>query len=252
MNMKRMKAEKYEKQNVVGWSMSEKLNGVFARWTGRVLLSSNGNEYNAPKWFIDQLPSDIMLEGELYIDRGMLGKIVGTVRKKTPIDSEWRLIKFHVFDAPDIKGGFETRLAFARKILSGCSVAKTVDVEVCRSSRHLGQFYNNLVDSGAEGIMLHIPDSEYEYHQTHKLLKYKPVEDDEAEVVGYKEGTGKYRGFREAMICRWNGIVFKLNGLNSEKFEFPQIGALVTFQFHGTSDIGKPLNASFLIERCYE
>ncbi len=249
--MKRMKAEGYKKQNVVGWLMSEKLNGVFARWDGKGLLSSNGNEYHAPEWFKNQLPADATLEGELYINRGMLGKIVGIVRKETPIDSEWRLIKFHVFDAPEIEGGFKTRLAVASKILTGSAIAQTVDVEVCRSLRHLNQFYHGLVDNGAEGIMIHCPDSEYEYHQTHKLMKYKPVEDDEAEVVGYKEGIGKYKGLREALLCRWKDVIFKLC-INNEQHAIPEIGAQITFAFHGITDRGIPKNASFVMERSYE
>jgi DNA ligase-1 len=246
-----MKSERYKNQNVVGWLMSEKLNGVFARWDGKVLLSSNGNEYHAPKWFKDQLPVNIMLEGELYIDRAMLGKIVGIVRKETPIDSEWRLIKFHVFDALEIKGGFKTRLAAAAKILTGSAIALTVDIEVCRSSRHLNEFYYDLIDSGAEGIMIHCPDSEYEYHQTHKLMKYKPFKDDEAEVVGYKEGIGKYEGLREALLCRWKDVIFKLR-INNEQHAMPEIGAQITFAFHGITDRGIPKNVSFVMERSYE
>ena len=247
-----MKANKYENKNVSGWLMSEKLDGVFARWTGRVLLSSNGNEYHAPKWFIDQLPVDVMLEGELYIGRGMLQKIVSIVRKKIPVNSEWNLIKFHVFDAPEIKGKFETRMSFASKILMRCDIAETVNIEACNSAMHLDQLFYDLINDGAEGVMLHSPDSEYEYRRTNKLLKYKPVDSDEAEVVGYKEGTGKYHGLIEALFCNWNGLVFKLGKPSNEEHEVPRIGAIITFCFHGVTDNGAPRNASFLIERGYE
>ena len=250
--MKRMKANKYSEQNVAGWFISEKLDGVFARWTGRVLLSSNGNEYHAPKWFVDQLPVDTMLEGELYIGRGMLQKIVGTVRKNIPIDSEWNLIKFHVFDAPQVGGVFQKRLAFAAKVLKNCAVAETVKIEVCHGSAHLYQIFHGLVNDGAEGVMIHSNNAEYEYCQTNNLLKYKLVQSDEAEVVGYKEGTGKYRGIIEALLCSWNGVMFKLKGSNAEEYKLPQIGSFITFSFHGIADTGVPKNASFLIERNYE
>lgn len=250
--MNRMKANKYEKQNVSGWLMSEKLNGVFARWTGRVLLSSNGNEYHAPKWFIDQLPIGVVLEGELYIRRGMLGKIVGIVRKDVSVDLEWKLIKFYVFDAPKIRGNFQARMAFASKILMCCDIAKTVNIQICNSAMHLDQFFSELVNDGAEGVMIHCPDSEYEYYRTDKLLKHKPVESDEAEVVGYKEGAGKYHGLIEGLLCNWNGIIFKLGKPSNEEHEVPKIGDIITFCFHGVTDSGMPRNASFLIERGYE
>ena len=250
--MKRMKAEKYNRQNVIGWSMSEKLNGVFGRWTGSILLSSEGNEYHAPKWFTDQLPVDVILEGELYIDRGMLYKIIGIVRKDTPIDSEWNLVGFHVFDAPEIKGNFRERLSAAAKILTGCAVAQTVGLELCESVEHLDQFYSNLINDGSEGVMLHCPNFKYEYRKTHRLLKYKPIDSEEGKIVGYKEGKDKYAGLREAVLCKWNKIVFKLGGFNDERYEIPEVGSLVTFSFHGLTDNGVPLNASFVAERNYE
>jgi hypothetical protein len=37
-------------QNVKGWLMSEKLDGVRAIWSGTRLFSRNGNQFFAPAW----------------------------------------------------------------------------------------------------------------------------------------------------------------------------------------------------------
>jgi DNA ligase-1 len=39
------------KQNMTGWWMSEKLDGVRAWWDGKRFLSRQGNMFNAPDWY---------------------------------------------------------------------------------------------------------------------------------------------------------------------------------------------------------
>jgi DNA ligase-1 len=50
--------------------MSEKLDGVRAYWDGKTFYSRLGNEFIAPSWFIQDLPSDMALDGELFGGRG--------------------------------------------------------------------------------------------------------------------------------------------------------------------------------------
>ena len=185
-----MLAKTYDGQKVKGWLMSEKLDGVRAIWTGAQLMSRNGNKFYAPDWFTAQLPAGVMLDGELYIDHGAFQKTVGTVRKKNPIDAEWQAIRYCVFDAPECKGGFETRLTFCSEILAGCAVAEVVKHKACASPEHLDKFFSDLVSIGAEGIMLRRPGSAYEQCRSDSLLKLKPLNSDEAEIVGYQEGEG--------------------------------------------------------------
>ena len=46
-------------QNLAGWWMSEKLDGVRAYWTGKEFLSRLGNPLHAPDWFCQGLPGEI-------------------------------------------------------------------------------------------------------------------------------------------------------------------------------------------------
>src|SRR5688572_16394755 len=62
-------AERWDNvQDLTGWWMSEKLDGVRAYWDGKMFLSRLGNQFHAPDWFCAQLPSE-PLDGELWVGR---------------------------------------------------------------------------------------------------------------------------------------------------------------------------------------
>ena len=50
------------------WWMSEKLDGVRARWDGKQFLRRLGNVDHAPDWFVAGLPN-VPLDGELWLAR---------------------------------------------------------------------------------------------------------------------------------------------------------------------------------------
>lgn len=50
--------------------------------------------------------------------------------------------------------------------------------------------------------MLRDPDSMYENRRSKSLLKVKTFHDDEAEVIGYKAGTGRCTGMVGALKVR--------------------------------------------------
>jgi DNA ligase-1 len=252
--MKPMLANNYSSQNVKGWLMSEKLDGVRAIWTGTKLISRNGNEFKAPSWFTDQLPIGVALDGELFLGRSMFQKTVGMVRKQAPVDSEWKQIRYCVFDAPQAKGGFEHRISYCKAILSENRVVAVVEHVVCTSKDHLERFSMNLLAMGAEGVMIRRPGSTYEGKRSDCLLKYKPHETEEAEVVGFQDGKGKHCGRVGAVVCKWKGIIIKLGtGLSDAIREAPpSVGDIVTFAFQGLTDGGVPRFPVFVTTRNYE
>src|SRR3954468_4744940 len=99
-------AERWDNaQDLAGWWMSEKLDGVRAYWDGRSLISRLGNRFHAPDWFLEGLP-EIPLDGELWIGRKAFQRTVGIVRRQDRSD-HWREVSFVAFDAPAIPGPFE-------------------------------------------------------------------------------------------------------------------------------------------------
>ena len=85
--------------------MSEKMDGIRCYWSGTKLYTRTGKNIFAPKEWIKNLPL-MAIDGELWTSRDDFQKIVSTVRKKTPVETEWKNIKFMIFDAPLVPGGF--------------------------------------------------------------------------------------------------------------------------------------------------
>jgi DNA ligase-1 len=234
-------AKQYEGEDPTGWLMSEKLDGVRAIWDGTQFISRNGNKFHAPDWFTAQMPS-MALDGELFIGRGMFQQTVGAVRSKS---GDWSKIKFHVFDAPESKGDFVSRLKSAECALRGVNVAQMVDHVVCDSRSHLDSYFEEMQSVGAEGVMLRNPAMAYEQRRTNNLLKIKWADSDEATVIAHKTN---------AVTVDWMGVVFDLGSgfTNAIRKSLPAIGEQVSFAFCGKTDSGKPRFPTFLAVRDYE
>lgn len=105
-----MQAQKYSAGIAVAeYFVSEKLDGVRARWDGKQLISRNGNPFAAPAWFTRHFPEQV-LDGELWLGRGQYQQTVSVVTRKQPHDG-WRELKFMVFDLPNNVQSFADRYA---------------------------------------------------------------------------------------------------------------------------------------------
>lgn len=124
-------------RNICGWFLSEKLDGLrvfydggitrglrvrdvpFSNWerddryvnidtnyrcTG--LWSRNAKVIQAPSWFLDKLPP-MMLDGEIWAGRGNWEITSSIVKKIVPSESDWRQIRFNVFESPAFDQIFE-------------------------------------------------------------------------------------------------------------------------------------------------
>lgn len=244
-----MLAKTYDgSQDVVGWLMSEKMDGVRAIWTGSKLMSRNNHEFHAPEWFTKDLPKDVVLDGELYCGRGLFQLTTSIVRKKKPIDAEWERITYVVFDVVSSKPYKE------RMTLVPVGIKRVISV-TCTGKEHVNTFYSKLLQVGAEGVMIRNPYTGYEFKRTWNLLKYKPITDDEASVVGLEDGEGKYAGLPGGtLICIWRNKTIRIgSGLNDEqRTNPPKIGSVITFRYRGLTDDGMPRHPTFVEERNYE
>ncbi|MBR2917843.1 MAG: DNA ligase, partial [Campylobacter sp.] len=112
-----MLLKEYKDENLTGWMMSEKYDGVRAIWDGKELKSRNGNIINAPSSFIAQLP-DFALDGELWSNRGEFELIASIVLDKNPNIKAWQNIKYMVFDLPKFDGNLSDKMAYLEEFLS--------------------------------------------------------------------------------------------------------------------------------------
>ena len=81
-----------------GWFMSEKFDGYRALWDGKNFRSRAGNIFEAPESFKKWMPSNVVLDGELFMGRECFQKC-GIFRKKVPDENEWNKskVQYRVF-----------------------------------------------------------------------------------------------------------------------------------------------------------
>jgi DNA ligase 1 len=234
----------------VGYLVSEKLDGVRAVWDGKVLRFRSGRAIAAPAWFLAKLPMQA-LDGELWLGRGQFDALSGTVRKVLPVDAEWQQVKYMVFELPQDKAKFAERVVTLRAVVqeAGFSQLQAVEQFNIANRATLQARLDDVVQSGGEGLMLHLASSLVTVGRSEVLLKLKPLQDAEAVVMGYVAGKGKYKGMTGALDVKTPaGLVFKLGtGLSdAQRKRPPAIGSTITYNYRDLTPSGKPRFASFL------
>ncbi len=237
-----------------GYLVSEKLDGVRALWDGKALRFRSGRPIAAPAWFIAKLPKE-SLDGELWIGRGQFDALSGTVRKARPIDAEWQKVNYMVFELPAGSSRFKDRALALESIVNATAWPQLQVIEQTDIANRatLQAKLDDVVQSGGEGLMLHLSSAPLATGRNDVLLKLKPLSDAEATVVGYIAGKGKYAGLTGALVVKTdNGLRFNLGtGLSDAQHKTPPaIGTKVTYTYRDVTPSGKPRFASFL--RMYE
>jgi ATP-dependent DNA ligase len=65
---------------------------------------------------------------------------------------------------------------------------------ICQTKEEVYEFYNGLVDAGAEGVIIKDPKAPYHWKRNKAWTKFKPVYTADLTLMGMYEGTGKYEG----------------------------------------------------------
>ena len=230
--------------------VSEKLDGVRARWDGVAFYSRAGNRFNAPAWFVERFPRQA-LDGELWMGRGTFEVLSGAVRRETPDPAAWQRIRYMVFDLPGMAAPFDERLQRMREMFAeppSQYIALVEQFRVADEAELMGRL-DNVVADGGEGLMLRDGRSFHRAGRSDDLLKLKTYQDAEAVVVAHLPGKGKYRGMLGSLLVELpDGRRFKLGTgfTDVERRNPPPVGATVTFKYSGTTVNGIPRFASFL------
>jgi DNA ligase-1 len=253
-----MLAQTYnESIDATGYWVSEKLDGVRSVFHGGKFYSRNNNVFHAPKWFLDEMPQGVMLDGELFTKRGDFQNVMSIVSKNTPLDAEWAKITFYVFDMPLLDAPFEERYTELKRVVANAKTRhlKLVNHTRLKSKGDLEKMHKTLAAKGAEGLMLRAPGSYYESRRSKSLLKYKKFRDDEVRVEGHEFGTGKYANVMGKLTVSWKRggkkVTFKVgSGFNETQRKnykklFP-VGTFVKIKYFETTSSQKPRFPVFL------
>lgn len=175
-----------------GWWMSEKLDGwrviLAPRRSG--LVTREGVRLRPPRWWMMHMPDlPAALDGELWIDR-----------RHTHLDvasrvngGDWRDLRLMGFDLVLGDGAtFEERVRWLAELLMVRMIPSSTSLDFfgdifarspehvfgvahtrCEGLDHLREFYDSVVASGGEGVMLRKPGSMYEHGRSWNLIKLK-------------------------------------------------------------------------------
>jgi len=234
----------------VGFLVSEKFDGVRAFWDGQKLRFRSGRLIAAPDWFTAALPKTA-LDGELWLARGQFDRLSATVRRSEPVDTQWREVRYLVFDAPGAAGTFAERIKSLAAVVqtAGQPWLQVVPQQRLDSAAALQTHLKQLVAEGGEGLVLHRADALWSPGRSDALLKLKPSPDEDAKVVAHLPGKGRHAGRLGALLLELpDGQRFALGtGLSDAQRDAPPaVGSVVTYRYRDRTLKGLPRFASFL------
>ena len=236
--------------DITQYWVSEKYDGIRGYWTGKVLLTKQGNLINHPDWFTNYWPST-PLDGELWIARDHFQQTMSVVMRSVPNDSDWQQIRFMVFDLPKHKGTFTERITEMKKLINGVNSDYLAVIEQNKlgNLHELQQTLDQVVKNKGEGLMLHHQHAYYHAGRSNQLMKLKQYQDAEAIVLKHISGKGKYQQQLGSLLVKTTeGITFKIGSgfSDQQRQEPPPIGTIITYKYIGKTQRGVPRFASFL------
>lgn len=287
--------------NVTKWSI--KLDGMRAFWDGGIthgctdvpfakgikatgLWSINAKVIHAPDWWLETLPKDIFMEGELWAGVGQFQEVMSICKRHVP-DERWQKIQFRVFESLIPSVVYHPRIIdlphcqivldhtvrdYMKKRCAVWDSAPEVETVEQYNFTSLDDIpLDALLAEGHEGIMFRNPRP-WEPIKSWGIMKLKPFYDDEAIVIGYTGGTDGFIGKIGTIIVRWGTKVFKISaGLNFVDREVQDpavcaayagktlppelssstlpIGSVVTFKYRELTKEGIPKEARYYRRR---
>jgi len=236
--------------DVPSYYVSEKLDGVRARWDGRALWTRAGHRIATPPAFVAGWPETPM-DGELWIARGRFDVVSGIARSSRPDPAAWEAVRFMVFDLPAHAGPFSERVVAMRTLVARAASPQLRAIEQTRAESRaaLDARLAQVVAAGGEGLMLHHADAHYGVGRSATLFKFKPHDDAEARVVGHVPGKGKYAGMLGALVVEHHdGRRFRIGTgfTDAQRAAPPPPGSWVTYRYSGLTSTGLPRFARYM------
>lgn len=173
--------------------------GLFSR-NGKPILAAV-HIFNSVKHIFNVYP-DLILDSELYCDRlsNDFNKIISLAKKTKPsqedlIESE-KYLQCWVFDIPSVDLPFSGRIKKLKEVLKeiNSTYLRYIDHKLVNSHEQVEKALEEYLAQGQEGVMINLPDVNYENKRSRGLMKYKNFIDDEFEIVGITEGQGNRAG----------------------------------------------------------
>jgi ATP-dependent DNA ligase len=254
-----LKYQDHKKKIIFPVDGQPKLDGVRAltRWNnGHVeLVSRQGKVYENLTHITNELetclPSNTVLDGEVYLHGMGFQKIISLVKK---FRSETTQLEYHSYDMPEVDGNDSLTWEERRKshftffAENEYQYIKYVPYTTLRDDAHLHLIHDQFVQEGYEGLIVRLHSGIYEYgYRSHSLLKEKSFDDGEYQVIGHSFGIGRFADCviwrcvdskgREFNVVPRGTLVDKRDWLVNAKSYY---GKYLTVRYFGLSDDGIP------------
>lgn len=156
---------------------------------------------------------NLVIDGECYNHeyRFHLNELIKLVRKSkhfTPEDlkASKEMVKYYVYDGYGFDNITEAtrcsdRREALKKLFKGIPEIVVVDYEWAKNDEEVQKIYQEYVEDGYEGAIVR-QDTSYEHKRTKALLKLKPTDDAEFEIVGIEDGVGNWTGAAKRILLR--------------------------------------------------
>lgn len=225
--------------------------GLFSRNGTEIVATPHVHAALAPLFAADP---DLVLDGELYNHdlKHDFPELVSLVRKTKPTPEDLaasEVMQYWVYDLPSSLNGFAVRQRELFELLGTYSPAHTVCVntQAVACIQAIDEHFQACVTDGYEGSMIRDPESVYENKRSKSLLKYKPEQDAEFEIVEILEGVGgNSAGMAGRIRVRLpSGIVSGANAMGTREAKRKMlankdalVGKLATVLFYGYTPEG--------------
>ena len=199
--------EGHERHVIYPCYVQPKLDGIRCVTDGVRFWSRNGKlfpEINLRHLQVHGLST--LIDGELMVDKSEhFEDIVSAVKNGSTLDrSLAKRIEFYVFDVL-IDEPFKRRRVHARRLIDAAQRVGTpwsrVETLQVDSERMLRAHSRRFLLNGFEGTIIRNANGMYVSKRTIDLLKWKPIQDAEFEIVDVKEARGKDKG-TPIFVCR--------------------------------------------------
>lgn len=211
--------KKYNGKDLTGiYTISTKLDGIHAHWTGVELLTRNGKPIRSVPHVVSSLIGQPEVHGELYNHDMIFERINGASRSHGVTDDS-RLLKFYPHEGLHLNTWYNP------------------------TREELDKLMNHVVGDGYEGIVITSENGD--------MMKHKPRMDSEYKLVGFEPGkTDRNASTFGSLILRLeNGRTFKCSGLTDQQradlWDRKPIGAMVKVSFDSLTKNNVPRFPSF-------
>lgn len=256
------------------WGIQCKLNGnrciatkdgLFTR-KGERVVSCPHIERSLQTFF--RLYPNAVLDGELFNEdlRQQLNELAKLIRKTVNITKEdlkksEKLVSYYVYDGYGFNNtqyvmDENTRYKFRKEWIEQnvqYHYIKHVKTSIVKNIDEMNVIYDDFISQEHEGVMLRDLNSPYEHKRSKYLLKLKPDDDAEFEILDISEGSGNWAGLAKIITLKmFDGKVFDatFKGNMDEALQCLQerkkwIGKIVTIKYNGLTGKGTPNYAQF-------